>query len=69
MFLTRFFIVSFSLFGLPSWLASLHAADWPRWGGRDDSNMVSEEKGLPESFVPGKKRSDGSGIDLRRRRT
>ncbi len=42
----------------------VRSADWPRWGGRDDSNMVSEEKGLPESFVPGKKRSDGSGIDL-----
>ena len=26
--------------------------------------MVSDEKGLPESFVPGKKRPDGSGIDL-----
>jgi hypothetical protein len=42
----------------------VRSADSPRWGGRDDSNMVSDEKGLPESFVPGKKRSDGSGIDL-----
>ena len=27
-------------------------------------NMVSDEKNLPASFVPGKKRSDGSGIDM-----
>ena len=39
------------------------AEDWPQWGGRDGRNMVSEEKGLPDSFVPGKKRPDGSGID------
>ena len=43
---------------------SLHAADWPRWGGRDDCNMVSDEKGLPATFTPGKKRPDGSGIDM-----
>jgi hypothetical protein len=48
--------------------AALHrtpavAADWPQWGGTDDRNMVSPEKGLPESFEPGKKRTDGSGID------
>jgi outer membrane protein assembly factor BamB len=40
------------------------AADWPQWGGRDDRNQVSEETGLPDSFVPGAKRSDGSGIDM-----
>jgi len=39
------------------------AEDWPQWGGRDGRNMVSEEKGLPDSFQPGKKRPDGSGID------
>jgi outer membrane protein assembly factor BamB len=42
----------------------VRGADSPRWGGRDDSNMVSQEKGLAESFEPGKKRPDGSGIDL-----
>ena len=30
-------------------------ADWPQWGGRDGRNMASEEKGLPDSFVPGEK--------------
>ena len=45
-------------------LEAVRGADSPRWGGRDDRNMVSEEKDLPESFVPGKKRPDGSGIDL-----
>jgi outer membrane protein assembly factor BamB len=40
------------------------AADWPQWGGRDGKNMMSDEKGLPESFVPGKKSPQGTGIDL-----
>jgi outer membrane protein assembly factor BamB len=39
------------------------AADWPQWCGSDGKNMVSAEKGLPDSFVPGKKRADGT-IDL-----
>ncbi len=39
------------------------AKDWPQWCGSDGKNMVSEEKGLPESFSPGRKRSDGM-IDL-----
>ena len=54
------------LLGVCGWawnMVAARAADWPRWGGRDDCNMISDEKGLPESFVPGKKRSDGSGID------
>ena len=42
---------------------ALPAADWPQWGGRDGRNMVSDEKGLPELFVPGDKRSDNTGID------
>ena len=29
--------------------------DWPQWGGSDAKNMVSEEQGLPDSFVPGEK--------------
>jgi len=37
--------------------------DWPQWGGSDGRNMVSKEKGLPDSFVPGEKKPDGSGID------
>ena len=41
----------------------LTAADWPQWGGHDDRNLVSQEKGLPESFVPGKSLPSGEGID------
>jgi outer membrane protein assembly factor BamB len=39
-------------------------ADWPQWGGRDGRNMASEEEGLPYWFDPGKKKPDGSGIDV-----
>jgi outer membrane protein assembly factor BamB len=35
--------------------ASLHAADYPQWGGGNTRNMVSDEKGLPMDFDPGKK--------------
>lgn len=45
-------------------LAALaQAADWPQWGGRQCRNMVSDEKGLPESFAPGQKKEGGGGID------
>jgi outer membrane protein assembly factor BamB len=45
--------------------SSLPAADWPQWGGSDlGRNMVSAEKGLPESFVPGEKKPTGAGIDM-----
>jgi outer membrane protein assembly factor BamB len=46
-------------------VAGLRAAagDWPQWGGSDARNMVSPEKGLPASFVPGEKLPDGT-IDL-----
>jgi len=40
------------------------AADWPQWGGSDGRNMASSEEGLPYWFDPGKKKPDGSGIDL-----
>ena len=40
------------------------AADWPQWGGRDTRNMVSDEKGIPESFDPGQKLQGGSAIDM-----
>src|SRR5512136_3090494 len=36
------------------------AGDWPQWAGSDAKNMVSSEKGLPASFVPGEKKSDGT---------
>jgi outer membrane protein assembly factor BamB len=40
------------------------AKDWPQWGGTDGKNMVSEEKRLPESFVPGEKDSATGRIKL-----
>ena len=49
------------------WLAwgpvAAGAGDWPQWGGRGCRNMISDEKGLPDSFVPGKKSPTGGGID------
>ncbi len=35
--------------------ASALANDWPQWCGSDAKNMVSAEKGLPDSFVPGER--------------
>jgi outer membrane protein assembly factor BamB len=43
--------------------SSSPAGDWPQWAGSDGKNMVSAEKGLPDSFVPGDKKPDGT-IDL-----
>ena len=43
--------------------ANVFAKEWPQWCGTDGKNMVSEETGLPESFVPGRRRNDGT-IDL-----
>ena len=40
------------------------ANDWPQWGGSQCRNMVCEEKGLSETFVPGEKGPQGTGIDL-----
>jgi outer membrane protein assembly factor BamB len=51
--------ISVALGGSPAF-----AADWTQWGGGDGRNMVSDEKPLPDSFVPGEKRSAASGIDL-----
>ena len=44
--------------------AGLHAGDWPQWGGTASKNMISPEKNLPETFVPGKKKTQGTGIDV-----
>jgi len=43
---------------------SASAGDWPQWCGSDGKNMVSFEKGLPESFEPGEKRSQERTINL-----
>ena len=39
------------------------AADRPQWGERLSRNMVSDEKGLPDSFDPGKPRPGSEEID------
>ncbi len=50
-------ILSFVVFA-----AATRADDWPQWGRNSDRNMVSQEEGLPASFVPGDKDPQGSGI-------
>jgi outer membrane protein assembly factor BamB len=37
--------------------------DWPQWGARNTRNMISDEKGLPESFAPGQKDARSGNID------
>src|SRR5438552_17161826 len=41
---------------------STPARDWPQWAGTQGKNMVSQAKGLPESFVPGEKDSKSGEI-------
>lgn len=43
----------------------LHAEDWPQWGGTAAKNMASQERNLPDVFVPRKSLSDGDGADDR----
>jgi outer membrane protein assembly factor BamB len=43
-------------------ISTLLAADWPQWGGTAQRNMVSAERDLPESFLPGEKDPQGVGI-------
>ncbi len=40
------------------------AGDWPEWSGTPGRNMVSNEKGLPTEFSPGKKIKGKDEIDL-----
>jgi hypothetical protein len=40
------------------------AADWPQWGGTPCRNMAADEKGLPDSFVPGTKDSRTGTVSL-----
>jgi outer membrane protein assembly factor BamB len=58
----QYAILSLVFVGIPASLS--RGADWPQFGGNSSRNAVSEEKGLPEWFEPGKKKSDGSGIDM-----
>jgi len=60
----RMFIVCIGVLCGALFSSGLRAKDWPQWGGQDGRKMVSEEKGLPESFVPGEKNPQGGGIDL-----
>jgi outer membrane protein assembly factor BamB len=46
------------LFAVPGF-----AADWPQWGRDNSRNMISTEKGLPESFDPGKPKEGTDEID------
>jgi outer membrane protein assembly factor BamB len=34
-------------------VSNIEAGDWPQWGGTNQRNMVSAEKGLPDTFDPG----------------
>ena len=33
----------------------LRAEDWPQWGRTPQRNMISNERGLPSAFDPGKR--------------
>lgn len=46
-------------FGILGVSLSTLAADWPQWGGTNNRNMVSAERGLPDSFTPDKEGADG----------
>jgi outer membrane protein assembly factor BamB len=52
-------IVQLMFFTAAAW-----AGDWPQWCGTDGKNMVSPEKNLPDSFVPGQKNSRTGEIRL-----
>ena len=50
-----------------AWLfgpSGARAADWMHWGGDDGRNMVSDEKPLPDLFVPGERKGGAPAIDL-----
>ena len=43
--------------------SAARAADWPQWGGTPSRNMAAAERGIPDTFFPGKKRRDRLGFD------
>jgi outer membrane protein assembly factor BamB len=47
--------ITFTLLATAVAAAGLQAADWPQWGGVNERNMVSPEKGMPVEMDPGKK--------------
>src|SRR5689334_16195709 len=44
--------------------AVVRATDWPMWGHGPSRNMVSDEKGLPDSFDAGKYKPGTEEIDM-----
>ncbi len=44
--------------------SQLSAADQPQWGQRYTRNLVSDEKGLPETFDPGRRDNQTGQIEL-----
>lgn len=53
-----------AFFALAAALAATALADdWPQWGGRDERNFVSGEKGIPASFAPARKEDKEKGIE------
>src|SRR6266851_2712279 len=58
----RFIAVLTATFLLVGGIVS--ASDWPMWGHGPSRNMVSEEKNLPETWDPGKFKSNSEEIDM-----
>lgn len=42
--------------------AGAWAADWPQWGGRDERNFASDEKGIPTTFAPAVAENKDKGV-------
>lgn len=55
---------SICLISLPLLALASQAADWPQWCGTNSKNMVSDEKGLPAEFLPGKRIRGKEEIDM-----
>lgn len=41
-----------------------YGGDWPQWGGGPQRQMVSQEKNLPPTFMPGQRKRNDIGFDL-----
>jgi outer membrane protein assembly factor BamB len=57
-------IRAFGWLALALWSIPGFAADWPQWGGDKERDMSAAETHLAASFVPGRKKANGAGIDL-----
>jgi aryl carrier-like protein len=38
--------------------------DWPQWGGQNERNFISSEKGMPVKMNPGKQKQGSEDIDM-----